>query len=390
VTRRPAARSDRRVQADWSKAIAGVLADFGRPTLAAQPVVDLTTGAVAGYELLARFGGEEAAPPDVWFRNADRLGLATALTARVLAHATALRPQLPDDTFLTVNVEPHLLSDPAVLHALRSLPDLDRIVIELTGHTAVRDERALHAAVEWIRKAGGLVAVDDAGTGYAGLRQLITVRPDIVKVDRDLIAGIDTDPIRRGAVTLLSDLVCRMDAKMLAEGVETHGELQVLASIGVPLAQGWLLAGTGPPWPSVAPQVVEMIKRVNSQAGLTEQMAPLIRECVTVNRAIWCASNVPPPNADMRQTVVVDDRGHPVGIVAREARGARYLAPAMTVPESATPAEVARRAMARASCHRGVPLVCVDGRGRSIGIIDVSELIDAAIQSADRQGSVVP
>ena len=252
-------------------------------------------------------------------------------------------------------------------------------MIELTGHTPVRDEKALHSAVEWIRKAGGLIAVDDAGAGYAGLRQLITVQPDIVKIDRELIAGIDTDPIRRGAVSLLADLVCRMNARVLAEGVETRGELQVLASLGVPLAQGWLLARPAPPWPMLERTVVDMVRRARDQAELTDQVAPLVRECITVDRSVWCASNAPPPTGDRRETVVVDAHGRPVGVVAREARGARYLAPVMAVPASAPPIEVVKRAMARASCHRGVPLVCVCPRGRTIGIIDVSELVDAAI-----------
>ncbi|MBT8225686.1 MAG: EAL domain-containing protein [Dactylosporangium sp.] len=379
---RSADDSDSWSQVDWCQAIASVLRDLSRPALVAQPVVELATGGIAGYELLARFGGSIKAPPDVWFRQADRLGLATALTTRVLDQAFALRPHLPPGCFLAVNVEPHLLSDPAIMHALRSGPPLHHIVIELTGHTPVRDERALQGAVEWIRAAGGLIAVDDAGTGYAGLRQLLTVRPDIVKVDRTLIAGIDTDPIKRGAVTTLSDLVSRMDSKMLAEGVETLGELQVLASLGVPLAQGWLLAKPAPPWPSLDPETVDTVHTTVAQSRLTDQLAPLVRKCITVDRSVWCASNAAPPNADRRETVVIDGSGRPIGIVAREAKGNRYLAPVMAVTSSASPIEVVKRAMARAACHRGVSLVCVDARGHSIGVIDISELVEAAITEA--------
>lgn len=367
---------------DWSRALAGVLSDLGQPKLVAQPIVDLATAEVSGYELLARFGTAIAAPPNVWFYHADRLGLATALTTRVLEHAFALRPTLPKGCFFAVNIEPHLLSDPAIIHALQSWPSLDRIMIELTGHTPVRDEQALHDAVEWIRSSGGLIAVDDAGAGYAGLRQLITVRPNIVKVDRTLIAGIDADPIKRGAVTVLSDLVSRMDSKMLAEGVETRGELQVLASLRVPLAQGWLMSRPASPWPTLANDTIEMIQQTTAQAGLTDQIAPLIRECTFIDRTVWCASNAAPPSGDRRETVVVDGEGGPVGVVTREARGNRYLAPAMTVLSSSPPIEIAKRAMARAACHRGVPLICVDRRGKPLGIIDISELIDAAISAA--------
>src|SRR5512142_685650 len=117
---------------DWSQALAGVLSDLAQPVLAAQPVVDLANGTVAGYELLSRFETPPEAPPDVWFSHADRLGLATALTARVIERAFILRTDLPSELFLTINVEPHLLTDPAVLHALHVTASLEGIVVELT------------------------------------------------------------------------------------------------------------------------------------------------------------------------------------------------------------------------------------------------------------------
>lgn len=370
---------------DWSAALARTLADLGQPTVAAQPIVDLTTGEITGYELLARFAGPPAAPPNVWFAQADRFGLATALTERIVTRAFMLRPQLPRGLFLAINIEPHLLSDPAVVHALNAVPSLEGIVIELTGHTPVHDERALKVAVARVRSLGGLVAVDDAGTGYAGLRQLITVRPDIVKVDRALVAGIDTDPIRRSAVSLLGELVDRMNARLLAEGVETSGELKELASLGVPMAQGWIIARPEVPWPAVDPGTVKLIRQAAAvQATTTDQVARLVRDCAILDRTVWCASNVAQPAGGPRTTVVIDSDGRPIGVVAREARGNRYLAPVMAVSLFATPVEVARRAMARAACHMGVPLVCVDSDGHTLGIIDVAELVDAAVGTAHR------
>lgn len=370
---------------DWAAALASALADFGQPALAAQPIVAVGTGAITGYELLARFTGPPAAPPDAWFRNADRFGMAAALTERVVTRAFMLRPQLPLDMFLAINVEPHLLSEPAVIAALTAVPSLERIVIELTGQTPVRDAHALKIAIARVRALGGLVAVDDAGSGYAGLRQLITVRPDIVKVDRALIDGIDSDPIRRSAVALLGELVDRMDARLLAEGVETPAEFRELVSLGVPLAQGWFLARPGEPWPTVNRQALDLVRESAATRERTaDQIGRLIRDCLTLDRAVWCSSNASPPSGGRRRTVVVDRDHRPLGVVAREARGARYLAPVMAVSLFATPSEVVRRAMARAACHVGVPLVCVDSEGRTLGVIEVPELVEAAVTEAHR------
>ena len=356
---------------DWTAATARLLRDQVRPDLVAQPIVDLSTGRIAGFELLARFPGPPAAPPDAWFALADRLGRAATLTAGVLDRALALRATLPPDTFLTVNVEPHLLVTPEVAEVLRGR-SLARIVIELTEHTQAPDGRALERALARVREAGGLVAVDDAGTGYAGLQQLLTVRPEIVKLDRDLVTGLDADPIRRSLVELLGDLTGRMDAWLLAEGVETTAELQALASLGVPLAQGWRLGRPAPPWATLAAETAEDVRTFAARATLGDHVAALMRECRTVplgDRA----------DADPG-TVLVDADGRPAAILVPAAGGGVTVAPAMTVAPSSGPVEVARRALAREVAHRGVPVVCTNARGYAVGVVDTADLVDAAIR----------
>jgi len=91
-----------------------------------QPIVDLRRGVVAGYEALSRFPGPPAAPPDVWFAQAEALGVGAALEARVVRAALAARDRLPDDCFLTVNVSPHLLHSSELLAALSAGAGLSR------------------------------------------------------------------------------------------------------------------------------------------------------------------------------------------------------------------------------------------------------------------------
>ncbi|GAA1808759.1 EAL domain-containing protein [Planosporangium flavigriseum] len=361
---------------DWHRALAAVVAGTDQPTLVAQPIIDLANAGIAGFEVLSRFSGEPQASPDVWFAQAERLGYAVELTARVIDRALALRTTLPPNTFLTVNVEPHLVSHPAVREALRADGGLSRIVVELTEHVQASDERQLHATLDEIRAAGGLIAVDDAGTGYAGLGQLLSVRPDIVKLDRELVTGIDNDPIRRALVQLLGDFAARMDSWLLAEGVETVAELQTLASLEVPLVQGWLLGRPAAPWSELAPGVVDLLHGCARRMQLDEYVAHLVRDCPRVQ----LTTVTPGMNCDEAQgTAVVDDLGRPLGVVVADPLGVARLAPALAVAPSSTPVDVIRRAMARPVWHRGTPVVCTDINGQLIGLIDMSELTEATI-----------
>src|SRR5215208_1693460 len=93
----------------WAQAVTGVLDDPSRHRLVFQPVADLQRGTVAGYEALSRFAGPPDAGPDVWFEAAGRLGLGAELDARVLERVVGLRPELPPNCFLTVNLDPNHL-----------------------------------------------------------------------------------------------------------------------------------------------------------------------------------------------------------------------------------------------------------------------------------------
>jgi EAL domain-containing protein (putative c-di-GMP-specific phosphodiesterase class I) len=114
-----------------------LLADPDDLTLVFQPIVDLAAATVAGYEALARFPG--TAGPDVWFAAAAEAGVAAELEALAIHKALAAVPALPPDTFLTVNVSPHILGSAPVQSALATRPALHRVVIELTEHTPVHD-----------------------------------------------------------------------------------------------------------------------------------------------------------------------------------------------------------------------------------------------------------
>lgn len=216
-----------------------------------QPIVRLTDGAVVAYEALSRAaaGGPQLLRPDEWFRAAAAQGRVPELDAACLA-AVATAGSPPAGRYLFVNISPTSLTHPEVLALRRRLPD--RLVIEVTEQEAIADPGALRSElVRWTRERVR-VALDDVGEGYAGLRQVVQLRPEFLKLDRSLIDGIDADPTRQALVAALVGYARQAGATMIAEGIETPGEHRWLTAAGVALGQGYLFARPGPGWPEVA------------------------------------------------------------------------------------------------------------------------------------------
>ena len=210
-------------------------------TMALQPLVDLADGRVVGVEALARF--QDGRGPDQWFREAQASGLGRQLDALAFETALALFDELPPDVFLSVNAGPELVLDNRFRRALqRSGLPLDRLVIEITEHAAVADYAALNRAIDALREHRIRFAVDDTGAGYASFNHVLQIRPDVVKLDRGLITGVESDPARRSLVTALVLLALELGASVTGEGVETLGQLEALETLGVDHGQGYLLA----------------------------------------------------------------------------------------------------------------------------------------------------
>jgi diguanylate cyclase (GGDEF)-like protein len=222
-----------------------------------QPVVSLGTGRVVGYEALARFPGGAGRTPDVWFAQAHGVGLGPELEAAAIQ--AALEPQgRPLDVHLAVNVSPSALASRLVQDALRG--SLDGIVVEITEHEFVPDDGSLADAVADLRGRGARIAIDDAGAGHAGLQRLMRVRPDIVKLDRDLTHDIHRDAARMALVESFVRVARDVGATVCAEGVESLDELAVLADLDVQWGQGFVLARPSPPWVEVSPVAADLCR----------------------------------------------------------------------------------------------------------------------------------
>jgi EAL domain-containing protein (putative c-di-GMP-specific phosphodiesterase class I) len=206
-----------------------------------QPIFDLERGGPFAAEALARFGGTDSPPPDVWFAEAHQVGLGVELELALIEAALTALAKLPKQTVLAVNAGPEALSSPRITEALQRV-DPSRVIVELTEHAAVEDYPRLAECLAGLRAAGVSLAIDDAGAGFASLMHIVKLAPDYIKLDRELVSGIDFDPVRRSLANSLMRFAKDTGATLIAEGVETANELAALRKLGIRRAQGFYLA----------------------------------------------------------------------------------------------------------------------------------------------------
>ena len=205
-----------------------------------QPIVRLDNGQVVGLEALARFPGDPDTGPGRWFAEADGAGLGSELELVALEAGLARIGRVPEGCYLSVNVSPQTLGLDHFAACLESLP-LDRLVIEITEHSPVRDYEPLRRVIDGFRARGARLAIDDAGAGFASLNHVVALHPDIIKLDISLIRGLDHDATKTSLVRSLAAFAREVGADVVAEGVESRAEQRALRQLGIEFGQGFLL-----------------------------------------------------------------------------------------------------------------------------------------------------
>ena len=214
-------------------------------TMAFQPILDLSDGSVWAYEALVRGPGGEPAGT-ILDRVTDETRYRFDQAARVKAIELAGR-LFPRDsgTRLSINFMPNAVYEPnacirASLEAARRVDFAhQRIMFEFTEQERFRDIAHVKRIVAAYRKQGFLTALDDFGAGFAGLCLLANFRPDLIKIDMDLLRGLDADAARYAIVSGVVAIARALDVTVLAEGVETAAELDALRGLGITLVQGY-------------------------------------------------------------------------------------------------------------------------------------------------------
>ncbi|AYJ47742.1 bifunctional diguanylate cyclase/phosphodiesterase [Rhodococcus sp. P1Y] len=228
------------------------LLDDGGPTIVFQPICDTLTSEVVGYEALARFPFGHGSPL-IWFRDATGAGVGPRLELAAIDAALESMHTLPRSAFVSLNASAETIRTTDLLARLAPHLDSRVLYLEITEHERVDDYRSVARSVEAIRAAGVKISVDDVGAGFSGLRQVVELKPDTLKIDYTLVHGIDTDPARRAAAAALAAFAREVGATLIMEGVETEAELRVAAELGFDMVQGFYTGRPEAPLPAVRP-----------------------------------------------------------------------------------------------------------------------------------------
>jgi EAL domain-containing protein (putative c-di-GMP-specific phosphodiesterase class I)/GGDEF domain-containing protein len=224
------------------------------------PIVEAETKRIFGYEALARGVSRPLRSPEVMFDVAAEADLVWELSRLCRARAIeGIATRLKADELLFINVDPLDFNDPAFNEL--EIENPERVVIEITERTAIKDYPKFRDRLKAFRDRGFRFAVDDAGSGYAGLGSIANLEPDFIKLDISLINSIDTNFIKQNLVEGMVRFANEHGAMVIAEGVERAEEFETVKALGVHLVQGFFLHK-----PSGAPA---------STRGSNPQLAPV-------------------------------------------------------------------------------------------------------------------
>ena len=202
-----------------------------------QPIVDLASDEIVGYEALTRF--TDGSDPEILFAEAAAVGLGVELETVTLEAALAASEALPRSAWLNLNASPEFIIAGEPLRTILA-GSSRRLVLEVTEHTAIADYPAFRAAIAALGPKVEL-AVDDAGAGFSSLRHILELHPAFVKLDRALVADLESDDARQAMIVGLRHFARATGCRLIAEGIETEGELAVLRALDIHLGQGYLL-----------------------------------------------------------------------------------------------------------------------------------------------------
>jgi EAL domain-containing protein (putative c-di-GMP-specific phosphodiesterase class I) len=221
-----------------------------------QPVVDLRAGRILGYEALSRVVGGHFENVDAMFRAAQRSDALWKLERICRERALSGVAEMAPDLLLFLNVEPESIYDPQFRsdRTLRLLERAhlspDRVVLEVTEHSAVHDFTAFRQTLSYFRSRGFRLAIDDMGSAYAGLQAVAEIQPEFLKVDISLVRDLNHNVLKRELIATMQRFSGSVGIQLIAEGIEKPEELATLLDIGVNAGQGYLFARPAAPLPS--------------------------------------------------------------------------------------------------------------------------------------------
>jgi EAL domain-containing protein (putative c-di-GMP-specific phosphodiesterase class I) len=240
---------------DWPSDRAALETTFDaaleRLWIAFQPIVSWPKRCVLAYEVLVRSHEPSLGRPLQLLEAAERLGRLGDLGHAVRVRAALAMATLPPEVGVFVNLHPSDLNDPALYESNPLAPFAARVVLEITERASLEGVHGLSERVAELRRTGFRVAVDDLGAGYAGLSSVAHLEPEYVKLDLSLIRDVHRNETKRKLVRSMAQLCLELGMHVIAEGIESASERDVLLDSGCELLQGDYFAAANAFPPSV-------------------------------------------------------------------------------------------------------------------------------------------
>lgn len=378
-----------------------------RLTVVYQPIVDLRSGSVLGWESLARGPADSRfQSPAVLFSFAEETGSLFGLERTCREQAIGgIGPLVPGQK-LFLNIHPHTVGDPKFTagETIRLLNDYglspEQVVFEITERHPIRDFTLFFHTIEHYRSQGYQVAIDDVGAGYSGLWTLGQLRPDFVKVDMSIVRGVDSNPVNRALVEVLVSFADKMGCSVIAEGIETETELSSLMDMGVHYGQGFFLAKPHHPKPTPAsplpvrkPALLTHFSGARCSVPIGELAEPAIQIApeVKISDVQSLLENMPPTPIS---GVVITKDNKPLGLVMThelnkhlgtlygvalyyERPIVKLMDQTPLIFEESVPVEiVAERATSREK-YKVYDHIIITRNGEMVGVVSVQKMLDS-------------
>jgi EAL domain-containing protein (putative c-di-GMP-specific phosphodiesterase class I)/GGDEF domain-containing protein len=377
-----------------------------------QPIVDLYTIRIYGYEMLVRGEGELFTPAAL-FAKARKLGLLWELESacrkaaiRAIEHYQDLLPAVR----FFINVSPDVFTSSRFqngfsANSLRNRGvDVSRIVLELTETASVSDYQIFEEMIRHYVEQGFHIALDDFGAGHSGLITLVAVTPHFLKLDRELVQGIHRNHYKQGLVRHIGTFAESVGSHLLGEGIESTQELQTLYRLGARYGQGFLFGHPEPEPADLGDEKRQYLEQLSQDYHRTYWSLDFTLYRMLVRPETWKPGELSCQELDtlfsshnsVSHVLVVDEEDKPRGLLTRQyfysvlsgaygfsvfkERPMDVIAKTeyLTVEEGTDLRMLGKLAMGRSEEELYDPVIIVDGKGALVGTITMKQLMAKA------------
>lgn len=237
-----------------------------------QPIVSLTDGQTFGFEALSRIADNELKMNiEHMFRTADKMNKSWELETLCRTKALENAAHIEKGKKLFLNVNSNIMHDEKFREGFTKSClniyglDSNDVIFEITERVSVTDNNAFLRSIDHYKIQNYGIAIDDVGAGYSGLNIIADVKPDLIKLDMNLIRGIDKDEIKQLLCKAMADFGKGAGIKLIAEGIETEEELKMLIKLNVDFGQGYFLGVPLETFNDMVPEKVKMIQKYHSK-----------------------------------------------------------------------------------------------------------------------------